>query len=212
MNRLCPCEQLSSERLLGLEMLVSYCRAEFDDFFCYSSLLPCRQLREHWQRDNFRGGFFGHREISYAVIQRLVGLLQVQAESDSGFRCRCLPSSRCSISPSRSARSNHIQVIHRSRPRRLVGWDHSRFCGFQQTLVFRRTLASLRVPLWPDAPASRAEDRPESRPAGRCSLRCRDSTLWPGRDRGASSCVFAMPASFVVTAPASPHAPRFFPG
>src|ERR1039458_8917632 len=44
--------------------------------------------------------------------------------------------------------ADNIEVIDRSRARRLVGCEHGGVCGFKQLLILRRTFAALGVPLW----------------------------------------------------------------
>ena len=80
------------------------------------------------------------------------------------------------------AGANHIEVIHRARPGRLIGKNEGFILSPEDGCIRLPARVAARSNS-PDEAASRAEVRPESHPAARCSLPCRGSTSSPGHDR-----------------------------
>ena len=86
----------------------------------YPDLLVGPKLREHWQRHDFTRNSSRHWKVIWSVVHRKVGLLHMQGNwivnSRADTRLVLVLHHCVAI-----VGSDHIEVIHSARPRRLVG-------------------------------------------------------------------------------------------
>ena len=165
---------------------------------------------EHRQRQNLGGGLFGDGEITCAEAQALVRLAQMQRHRvvDAGPDT-CSSQVRLHAVPIRDP--DDVEMVDRARPVRHVRKDRGALAG-QELPIRLRACAALLVPRRETTKLHAQNMSLNAHRAVRCIPRSRGNTSSTGRGRAASGSVARSARQLVVTAPASPQAPRFLPG